>query len=158
MIRRRPRSTRTDTRCPYTTLFRSRRRHAAAHLRRVGARVLHRLPQRAGEVPRGVLERRKLGLRRLEHVGRDYVPDAWDVEVAGNLFVGKHRPRGRRARSPDLRRALPGVGGVAPTYGYSGSATASTTRAEYTSADTALRATAQPRTSTTPPRLATPLT
>src|SRR3546814_1431137 len=29
MIRRPPRSTRTDTRCPYTTLFRSRRIHLA---------------------------------------------------------------------------------------------------------------------------------
>src|SRR3546814_13212420 len=30
MIRRPPRSTRTDTRCPYTTLFRSRERQGAA--------------------------------------------------------------------------------------------------------------------------------
>src|SRR3546814_9858825 len=145
MIRRRPRSTRTDTRCPYTTLFRSRRRHAAAHLRRVGARVLHRLPQRAGEVPRGVLECRQLGLRRLEHVGRGYVPDAWDVEVAGNLFVGKPRPRGRRGRSADLRRAFPGGGGVAPTCGYSFAETASITRAESHRAAPAVRAKGKPR-------------
>src|SRR3546814_12504408 len=106
---------------------------------RVVARVLHRLPQRAGEVPRGVLEGRQLGLRRLEHVGRGYVPDAWDVEVAGNLFVGKPRPRGRRGRSPDLRRAFSGVGGVAATYGYSCAATAYTTRAAYTSAAPAVQ-------------------
>src|SRR3546814_20039640 len=50
MIRRPPRSTRTDTLFPYTTLFRSR--------------LLHRLPQRAAEVCRGVLEPGQLGIRR----------------------------------------------------------------------------------------------
>src|SRR3546814_3852221 len=36
MIRRPPRSTRTDTPCPYTTLFRSQRLHAGS---RAGARI-----------------------------------------------------------------------------------------------------------------------
>src|SRR3546814_63214 len=110
MIRRPPRSTRTDTLFPYTTLFRSR--HAAAHLRRVGARVLHRLPQRAGEVPRGVLEPGRLGLRRVEpEVGRGYAPDALVALVALVAKVSRRtgipanpeHPR-RRGRSPDLRR------------------------------------------------------
>src|SRR5690606_2052868 len=43
-----------------------RRRQAAADLRRLGARVLHRLPQRPSEVRRSVLECRQLGLRREE--------------------------------------------------------------------------------------------
>src|SRR3546814_21199680 len=38
MIRRPPRSTRTDTLFPYTTLFRSGRRELLAHLRRTRAR------------------------------------------------------------------------------------------------------------------------
>ena len=41
-----------------------RRRSAADDLRRLGTRVLHRLPQRAAEVRRGVLESRQLGFRR----------------------------------------------------------------------------------------------
>ena len=39
------------------------RRHPAADLRRVGTRLLHRLPQRASEVRRSVLEPGQLGLR-----------------------------------------------------------------------------------------------
>ena len=39
---------------------------APADLRRVGARLLHRLPQRAAQVRRGVLEAGELGLRREE--------------------------------------------------------------------------------------------
>src|SRR3546814_10856306 len=52
MIRRPPRSTRTDTLFPYTTLFRSRstgrRRHDAARAGRRGPRA-HRLPERVRE-------------------------------------------------------------------------------------------------------------
>src|SRR5690606_27928924 len=43
-----------------------RQRHPAAGLRHLGARLLHRLPQRAGEVPGGVLEPGRLGLRGVE--------------------------------------------------------------------------------------------
>jgi len=39
------------------------RRHPAADLRRLGTRLLHRLPQPASEVRRGVLEPGQLGLR-----------------------------------------------------------------------------------------------
>src|SRR3546814_2114974 len=35
MIRRPPRATRTDTRCPYTTLFRSLARHKGIHVRKI---------------------------------------------------------------------------------------------------------------------------
>src|SRR3546814_19165742 len=38
MIRRPPRSTRTDTPFPYTTLFRSRANHSATHLLHAGVR------------------------------------------------------------------------------------------------------------------------
>src|SRR3546814_3869309 len=55
MIRRQPRSTRTDTPCPYTTLFRSEdRQHGAAdagaargHLRRLHRAGLHRRDREA---------------------------------------------------------------------------------------------------------------
>ena len=42
------------------------RRHPAADLRRLGTRLLHRLPQPASEVRRGVLEPGQLGLRSEE--------------------------------------------------------------------------------------------
>src|SRR3546814_11565013 len=66
MIRRPPRSTRTDTLFPYTTLFRSLRQPAAGHVerQRVGG-VFHRqprLPQR-----RHLRRRRQRGL---EHAAR----------------------------------------------------------------------------------------
>src|SRR3546814_14565943 len=41
MIRRPPRSTRTDTRCPYTTLFRSRAVVAIGRVGHVAAAVAH---------------------------------------------------------------------------------------------------------------------
>ena len=41
---------------------------AAADLRCLGTRLLHRLPQCAAEVPRGVLEHRELGFRGQEPV------------------------------------------------------------------------------------------
>src|SRR3546814_10980572 len=63
MIRRPPRSTRTDTLFPHTTLFRS---EAAADLRRLGTRLLHRLPQFATELSRALLGARELGFRREE--------------------------------------------------------------------------------------------
>ena len=44
-----------------------RRGHPADDLRRVGARLLHRLPQRPPEVPRALLEPGELGVRRQEH-------------------------------------------------------------------------------------------
>src|SRR3546814_6360920 len=47
MIRRPPRSTRTDTRCPYTTLFRSRARHHLA--RRTHRRLRDERSAAAGE-------------------------------------------------------------------------------------------------------------
>src|SRR3546814_3880776 len=40
MIRRPPRSTRTDTLFPYTTLFRSKSLHAAQELRQSGVRII----------------------------------------------------------------------------------------------------------------------
>ncbi len=57
--RARPRSATSNAETPFTGA-----RPAAADLRRLGARVLHRLPQRAAEVRRGVLEARELGFHR----------------------------------------------------------------------------------------------
>ncbi len=44
--------------------------HPAAHLRRLGARLLHRLPQRPPEVRRAFLGTGELGLRRRQFVDR----------------------------------------------------------------------------------------
>src|SRR3546814_3446668 len=75
MIRRPPRSTRTDTLFPYTTLFRSHRRHAlwrdrgGARLRHVEAPDLsprhpaERLPPR----PAGLFQRSDFHAARLRH-------------------------------------------------------------------------------------------
>src|SRR3546814_13219306 len=55
MIRRPPRSTRTDTLCPYTTLFRSPQSCRAVHdLAAVGATIIH--AARAREQARRALE------------------------------------------------------------------------------------------------------
>src|SRR3546814_10335351 len=68
MIRRPPRSTRTDTLFPYTTLFRSRR---ARHRRSVGARDGHEAGRRGAacraqsDRPRAL--RREPGVRSEEH-------------------------------------------------------------------------------------------
>src|SRR3546814_3225637 len=99
MIRRPPRSTRTDTLFPYTTLFRSRGvagRHAVGEVRRAhdvavvqGSGPVHRRPRQPwGAAAEGVAESR----RTLRRVGRGYAPDM----------------------HLDSARA---VGGVAPTYG-----------------------------------------
>src|SRR3546814_14553645 len=61
MIRRPPRSTRTDTLLPYTTLFRSRHRlDLAAHRGAVGAAYLGPWLQRP-------VDRRRIGLGLLQH-------------------------------------------------------------------------------------------
>src|SRR3546814_5481219 len=88
MMRRPPRSTRSDTLCPYTTLFRARgiggaaRAAAAAALADVAALRRGRSGGRTGigDCP------------PTQAVGRGYAPDAWVSEFAG-----------RRGRSPDLR-------------------------------------------------------
>src|SRR3546814_3869365 len=51
MIRRPPRSTRTDTLFPYTTLFRSQRTGLVAE---AGQRLVHRLAERAQALVRGL--------------------------------------------------------------------------------------------------------
>src|SRR3546814_14281482 len=76
MIRRPPRSTRTDTLFPYTTLFRSPQdaaaRHGAArHARRRGARADGAARQRIGDVPD---QRRALGVAALRGVARAGLP------------------------------------------------------------------------------------
>src|SRR3546814_17089631 len=66
MIRRPPRSTRTDTLFPYTTLFRSPRL-ARQHSPRSAADPAQHRPARAGEIPRD--------RRAVEHAGiRQRVP------------------------------------------------------------------------------------
>src|SRR3546814_6238275 len=80
MIRRPPRSTRTDTLFPYTTLFRSARE------RRVGA------ARRMDDQPRDADPALPLGLQRVDIGG--------DVEIAGRLGTGAREFRDQR---PDGR-------------------------------------------------------
>src|SRR3546814_5256863 len=51
MIRRPPRSTRTDTLCPYTTLFRSARLADVASYDEAGAQAIDAAVRAAGELP-----------------------------------------------------------------------------------------------------------
>src|SRR3546814_8700312 len=80
MIRRPPRSTRTDTLFPYTTLFRSRHRQAGGHP--------HRLPPRTPP---------RLG-RRPAHPGPP-VREAWREPDRDRQRHGQ--PRDRQARSEE---------------------------------------------------------
>src|SRR3546814_2680161 len=75
MIRRPPRSTRTDTLFPYTTLFRSKfhtgddRRHSKRELEQRHARMLRRIAHRAAprRYPRRRQCRQRHGIRSEEH-------------------------------------------------------------------------------------------
>src|SRR3546814_19416613 len=90
MIRRPPRSTRTDTLFPYTTLFRSTRR----------ARAPARLYRRSG----GAADR--ASEHRLHHVGRPCLSGAlglWLVGVEARA-AAKYRPS--RQEWPDLHEEL----------------------------------------------------
>src|SRR3546814_11484818 len=95
MIRRPPRSTRTDTLFPYTTLFRS------------GVAEAQRL---AGRAPRGLVEQLPLQVARLE-----------PVEIRADVGLGQHRQAGvvlHRLQvaglEADLLPALPVVGPLFP--------------------------------------------
>src|SRR3546814_16947021 len=86
MIRRPPRSTRTDTLFPYTTLFRSTTHLAARHIQRLGRRIDDLVDRLHGEVEGHELDDRLqaaeggadadagetlLGERRVDHeIGR----------------------------------------------------------------------------------------
>src|SRR3546814_16781815 len=111
MIRRPPRSTRTDTLFPYTTLFRSHLDETehraqvrygdtlARGIEPSGVEVVQRL---TGEEP--VRERPDVGHRAQEPVAR--------VRVAGALPVGEPRPRQRPpvGAAPDGQRG--GIGAI----------------------------------------------
>src|SRR3546814_2131619 len=100
MIRRPPRSTRTDTLFPYTTLFRSPREPAAVGL---DARPLDRGPLAPVEHP--VMDRRRIRRARDEAVeGIDFadevaLPQAADRGVAG------HRPNRRGVERQQDRKS-----------------------------------------------------
>src|SRR3546814_2379257 len=67
MIRRPPRSTRTDTLFPYTTLVRSARRHRRDRARHAGPDRARRLAARAQHVEAGPRPRSQRGHRSEEH-------------------------------------------------------------------------------------------
>src|SRR3546814_1796307 len=80
MIRQPPRSTRTDTLFPYTTLFRSAARHLPGRADRHllgGAVPLRRVERNTASVPR------RRTLQGIHPVGRGYAPDAGDGGMRG---------------------------------------------------------------------------
>src|SRR3546814_314176 len=94
MIRRQPRSTRTDTLCPYTTLFRSTQGVEAARARRpprsapaTPARARARGGGRAGS-SRDLLPSRRRGTRR-GHLAAQLVEHLVGVADAASLRVLK---------------------------------------------------------------------
>src|SRR3546814_12436689 len=92
MIRRPPRSTRTDTLFPYTTLFRS---DQGAKVQRVDDRLLQHLGHVAfDDAPRQALGQRGLAHAGLAHVERvvlspaaQYLDGALDLRAAANQRV-----------------------------------------------------------------------
>src|SRR3546814_1539435 len=99
MIRRPPRSTRTDTLVPYTTLFRTIEQ-ADAFGQVVQRRLQHDVA--LGQFPRPVSRILRL---RLGDVGID----ADDAALAGAQFVDLHpSPVGQRLHMPALRHAVAG--------------------------------------------------
>src|SRR3546814_16006406 len=99
MIRRPPRSTRTDTLCPYTTLFRSVQAvadHAARHLAALAAR--HR------RIVDGEAHRQR---QRIDRLRGDRFADA-------DVGAGVRDGRLREARDPDDVARLPPVDRNAP--------------------------------------------
>src|SRR3546814_16916878 len=94
MIRHPPRSTRTDTLCPYTTLFRSGRARARALALRSAHPPLEPAPglDALGRLPFGAaLRQRRGGILRdpqpgdpLRHLADAQVPRAWTGRRAGD--------------------------------------------------------------------------
>src|SRR3546814_11020657 len=91
MIRRPPRSTRTDTLCPYTTLFRSA--GAVARLIDVVAGQ-HSEPDRSAGVDRGTRQAVGRGLAHVLEVGRATTDD----DAEGDHGVVRARENGRGDR------------------------------------------------------------
>src|SRR3546814_8799302 len=79
MIRRPPRSTRTDTLFPYTTLFRSRRKHPARHMPRWASRL--------------TLEVTDVRVQRVQEITAD---DA-EAEGIGQAYLGQRAIYGQHA-------------------------------------------------------------
>src|SRR3546814_5882832 len=90
MIRRPPRSTRTDTLFPYTTLFRSRNGVGKSTLMKS---LIGLLPATAGRIRYGGEDITKLEPERRAHRGIGYIPQGRDVfprmTIAENLQVGE---------------------------------------------------------------------
>src|SRR3546814_16855310 len=96
MIRRPPRSTRTDTLFPYTTLFRSRNGVGKSTLMKS---LIGLLPATAGRIRYGGEDITKLEPERQAHRGIGYIPQGRDVfprmTIAAKLQVGEliNKPR-----------------------------------------------------------------
>src|SRR3546814_13690375 len=126
MIRRPPRSTRTDTLFPYTTLFRSRagllcERHAR---RPASAALALRMPQMAWNAGRAACERASLGasdpIARPRHAARRQAADRF----AGGVGLNKASPPRRRGPLSALRTVASGPrlrGGDGHFFGFNAS-------------------------------------
>src|SRR3546814_5339381 len=99
MIRRPPRSTRTDTLFPYTTLFRSSQRRRACRRRGWCNGVVRRTHRRAAE--RRQRRHRAVGFRRRRHVPaqrRDHAADQRIADSDACLRKTRHLFRGAARR------------------------------------------------------------
>src|SRR3546814_19305247 len=100
MIRRPPRSTRTDTLFPYTTLFRSGRLPVIATLEDLDVDALVKI---LGE-PKNALVKQYKKLFDLEEVGLTFTDDAL-IAVAKKAIERKTGPRGLRSIVEEIGRA-----------------------------------------------------
>src|SRR3546814_20375119 len=112
MIRRPPRSTRTDTLFPYTTLFRSGRRELLAHLRRTRARE-RQVGTRADLLLDAPLDRFDQHVLFVDALAEDHrtPPRAREIEIGiGEIERDLHRALvdlGDARPQPRLRRIDP---------------------------------------------------
>src|SRR3546814_11210569 len=118
MKRRPPRSTRTDTLFPYTTLFRSRRQHRPADQRQSDHREIEKDMRGAR---RALLDARQIGGERRRAGG-----DAGDEAERGEqqerdpertMQAGQRSISGPRGRSEELREGEEGVGRCRTRWG-----------------------------------------
>src|SRR3546814_13651311 len=93
MIRRPPRSTRTDPRCPYTTLFRAR---AAAHAMRIGRRDAFACGR--SDIPFSVERDTDSGCRDFKYHAPDRINLAGDLVLLVDLAIsGFGKPEDRKS-------------------------------------------------------------
>src|SRR3546814_14322266 len=104
MIRRPPRSTRTDTLFPYTTLCRSRAVAAVVHRRAHVTRAVL-LPVRTDRDGVGATGWRLPRVRNADHAGHCHLADAGEARLADRLSDRRGRLRSRPVAVGAVRSA-----------------------------------------------------